>query len=217
MVQDFRIGDAFGPKVGILMGKDWIFIKISNSSSVRRKKNNRVLEVAWFLDTIWLLVSASKSNEDGGRRDRSWQLHWSGVARGHEEFEAGEASSAYFEDKALHEQRQARRGLDWTSNVPCLLFPTVAFANFLYLKVCYSQDFWFAFVKELEISGVSLKSSVDGRPEFSPVFRSGSCAEIGPKQNMEDEHICIDDLVDHLGSPPNLPSPGAFYGVREQL
>lgn len=66
---------------------------------------------------------------------------------------------------------------------------------------------------ELEISGVSLNPSADGQSEFLPVFRSGSCAEIGPKRNMEDEHICIDDLVDHLGSPPNFPSPGAFYGV----
>jgi len=59
-----------------------------------------------------------------------------------------------------------------------------------------------------------MKSSSDGQPEFLPVFRSGSCVEIGPKQNMEDEHVCIDDLGDHLGSPPNFPTPGAFYGVR---
>ncbi|KAL5542808.1 hypothetical protein UlMin_010518 [Ulmus minor] len=30
---------------------------------------------------------------------------------------------------------------------------------------------------------------------------------------MEDEHICIDNLVNHLGVPSNFPSTGAFYGV----
>lgn len=45
------------------------------------------------------------------------------------------------------------------------------------------------------------------------MFRSGSCAERGPKQFMEDEHICIDNLIEHLGATANFPSPGAFYGV----
>ncbi|PKI55095.1 hypothetical protein CRG98_024386 [Punica granatum] len=30
---------------------------------------------------------------------------------------------------------------------------------------------------------------------------------------MEDEHICIDNLVYHLGNTTDCPSPGAFYGV----
>jgi protein phosphatase 2C family protein 2/3 len=30
---------------------------------------------------------------------------------------------------------------------------------------------------------------------------------------MEDEHVCIDNLVDHLDATANCPSPGAFYGV----
>lgn len=47
------------------------------------------------------------------------------------------------------------------------------------------------------------------------MFRSGSCAEIGPKQYMEDEHICVDDLLEHLGATVDFPSPGAFYGVRD--
>ncbi|GMH04682.1 hypothetical protein Nepgr_006522 [Nepenthes gracilis] len=50
-----------------------------------------------------------------------------------------------------------------------------------------------------------------------PTFRSGSCAERGPRQYMEDEHICIDNLHDHLlkyqDASLDLPSPGAFYGV----
>ncbi|KAK9129208.1 hypothetical protein Sjap_009695 [Stephania japonica] len=58
-----------------------------------------------------------------------------------------------------------------------------------------------------------LKSPADGKSMFLPVFRSGSCAEIGPKQYMEDEHICIDNLLEHLGASTTLPAPGAFYGV----
>lgn len=57
------------------------------------------------------------------------------------------------------------------------------------------------------------KSSSEEKTEFLPMFRSGSCAEIGPKQYMEDEHICIDDLIQHIGPASTIPSPGAFYGV----
>lgn len=54
---------------------------------------------------------------------------------------------------------------------------------------------------------------------FLPVFRSGSCAEKGVKQYMEDEHICIDDLVEELGAgaPSIFPPAGAFYGVSNLL
>lgn len=57
------------------------------------------------------------------------------------------------------------------------------------------------------------KTPTDEKPVFVPVFRSGSCAEKGPKLYMEDEHVCIDNLREHLGAPDNFPSPGAFYGV----
>lgn len=57
------------------------------------------------------------------------------------------------------------------------------------------------------------KTPSDEKSNFLPVFRSGSCAEGGPKQYMEDEHVCIDDLIEHLGAISNLPTPGAFYGV----
>ncbi|XP_025013005.1 probable protein phosphatase 2C 27 isoform X2 [Ricinus communis] len=30
---------------------------------------------------------------------------------------------------------------------------------------------------------------------------------------MEDEHVCIDNLIEHLGATANFPPPGAFYGV----
>ncbi|KAL0449651.1 UNVERIFIED_CONTAM: putative protein phosphatase 2C 47 [Sesamum latifolium] len=48
---------------------------------------------------------------------------------------------------------------------------------------------------------------------FIPMFRSGSCSEMGPKTYMEDEYICVDNLSDHLGTPNAFPSAGAFYGV----
>ncbi|XP_062176910.1 probable protein phosphatase 2C 27 [Alnus glutinosa] len=66
---------------------------------------------------------------------------------------------------------------------------------------------------ELDTGIVSTNSRSDHNATFSPVFRSGSCSEIGPKPYMEDEHICIDDLLEHLGATAHFPSPGAFYGV----
>lgn len=60
---------------------------------------------------------------------------------------------------------------------------------------------------------MSSNSPSDGNSTFVPIFRSGSCSEIGSKSYMEDEHICIDDLLEHLGATANFPSPGAFYGV----
>ncbi|XP_028781504.1 probable protein phosphatase 2C 47 [Neltuma alba] len=57
-------------------------------------------------------------------------------------------------------------------------------------------------------------TTTEDKSEFSPVFRSGSCSEKGPKQYMEDEFIAVDTLHENL--PPathHLPSPGAFYGI----
>ena len=57
-------------------------------------------------------------------------------------------------------------------------------------------------------------SPTDVRTGFLPVFRSGSCAEIGPKSYMEDEHVSVDNLIEHLeGRAAGIPAPGAFYGV----
>ncbi|KAL0352526.1 UNVERIFIED_CONTAM: putative protein phosphatase 2C 27 [Sesamum calycinum] len=64
-----------------------------------------------------------------------------------------------------------------------------------------------------DLGGTGMKSLSDTKSSFQPVFRSGSCAEKGPKQYMEDEHICIDILHQHLGESAGFPSPGAFYGV----
>ncbi|CAL9164949.1 probable protein phosphatase 2C 47 isoform X2 [Musa acuminata AAA Group] len=60
---------------------------------------------------------------------------------------------------------------------------------------------------------LALISPQQGQTGFWPVFRSGCCSEIGPKPHMEDEHICIDNLVEYLRASTNFPSPGAFYGV----
>lgn len=65
---------------------------------------------------------------------------------------------------------------------------------------------------DFEFRTVGINSS-GGKSDFCPVFRSGSCAERGPKQSMEDEHICIDDLHENLSSTGEFPFPGAFYGV----
>ncbi|CAN1127724.1 Probable protein phosphatase 2C 27 [Linum perenne] len=66
----------------------------------------------------------------------------------------------------------------------------------------------------MDVGIAANKSPPDEKADFLPVFRSGSCAEEGPKQFMEDEHVCIDDLNQHLGSSAaNLSSSGAFYGV----
>ncbi|XP_073002382.1 probable protein phosphatase 2C 27 isoform X2 [Typha latifolia] len=67
---------------------------------------------------------------------------------------------------------------------------------------------------DVEVRSLSLTNSpTEELSSFLPVFRSGSCSEIGPKTFMEDEHVCIDNLVEHLGASAGFPSPGAFYGV----
>ncbi|XP_048425205.1 probable protein phosphatase 2C 27 [Pyrus x bretschneideri] len=64
---------------------------------------------------------------------------------------------------------------------------------------------------ELDVGIVSSKSPSDSNSAFVPVFRSGSCSEIGPKPYMEDEYVCIDNILDHLRATANFTSPGAFY------
>ncbi|KAL5217820.1 hypothetical protein ABZP36_018504 [Zizania latifolia] len=61
---------------------------------------------------------------------------------------------------------------------------------------------------------VEFNLAMDVRPGFLPVFRSGSCADIGPKLYMEDEHVCVDNLIECLTEHAVcIPVPGAFYGV----
>lgn len=68
------------------------------------------------------------------------------------------------------------------------------------------------YAQDVDVCNLVMKSP-DEKSEFLPVYRSGSCAEQGPKQFMEDEHVCIDDLVEHLGAAAECSSLGAFYGV----
>lgn len=49
------------------------------------------------------------------------------------------------------------------------------------------------------------------------MFRSGSFSDKGPKQYMEDEYICVDNLCEHLDAAETFPSPAAFYGVCNLL
>ncbi|KAL5784988.1 hypothetical protein ACOSQ2_007380 [Xanthoceras sorbifolium] len=61
----------------------------------------------------------------------------------------------------------------------------------------------------------TIKSAVvESSPiKFAPSIRSGSYADIGSRDSMEDEHIRIDDLCAHLGSLFKCPTPSAFYAV----
>ncbi|KAF8724320.1 hypothetical protein HU200_021349 [Digitaria exilis] len=70
-------------------------------------------------------------------------------------------------------------------------------------------------VSDLELKRSSIAgSSVSAEPlQFVPSIRSGSFADIGPRRDMEDEHIRIDDLSAHLGSLLMFSVPSAFYGV----
>lgn len=67
----------------------------------------------------------------------------------------------------------------------------------------------------LDVGVIANNSPSDENSGFLPIFRSGSCAERGPKQYMEDEHVCIENLVEHFGNTvaTQFESPGAFYGV----
>ncbi|XP_058180593.1 probable protein phosphatase 2C 47 isoform X2 [Rhododendron vialii] len=66
---------------------------------------------------------------------------------------------------------------------------------------------------ESTVGVIAIKSPFGENSGFLPIFRSGSCSEIGPKTYMEDEYICVDNLREHLEAASDFPSPGAFYGV----
>ncbi|KAJ7953235.1 Protein phosphatase 2C family protein [Quillaja saponaria] len=83
--------------------------------------------------------------------------------------------------------------------------------NLSVMRHCNSSA-WLA-EAELDIGIIGFKSPSDEKSEFLPVYRSGSWSEKGPKQYMEDEYICVDNLCQHLGLAASFPSHGAFYGV----
>ncbi|GFP81233.1 probable protein phosphatase 2c 13 [Phtheirospermum japonicum] len=49
--------------------------------------------------------------------------------------------------------------------------------------------------------------------KFAPKIRSGSHTDIGPRSSNEDQHVCIDDLADHVGSHYSWSEPSSFYAV----
>lgn len=69
---------------------------------------------------------------------------------------------------------------------------------------------------KVNLCRVDLCSSVlstGARVEFNPVIRSGVCFDVGFRRVMEDEHVRIDNLVDHLGSLIMDKGPHSCYGV----
>lgn len=68
-------------------------------------------------------------------------------------------------------------------------------------------------LKDSCVGVTRVKSPSDLISSYTPVLRSGSCAEKGPKPYMEDEHICIDDLPQYLNDVSGFSSCTAFYGV----
>ncbi|KAJ4905200.1 putative protein phosphatase 2C 49 [Raphanus sativus] len=49
---------------------------------------------------------------------------------------------------------------------------------------------------------------------FRPYGQEATLIDIGPKRNMEDEHICVDDLSSQLNCLSELPNPTAFYAAN---
>ncbi|KAL5557354.1 hypothetical protein UlMin_039590 [Ulmus minor] len=83
--------------------------------------------------------------------------------------------------------------------------------NLSVMRHCTSSAFLVE--SESDIITVGFRSPSHEKLGFLPVFRSGCCSEKGPKQYMEDEYICVDNLRVHLDKDPTFPSPAAFYGV----
>nr|XP_016511013.1 PREDICTED: probable protein phosphatase 2C 47 [Nicotiana tabacum] len=60
---------------------------------------------------------------------------------------------------------------------------------------------------------IGLRSPSSDNCAYVPIFRSGSCSDMGPKTYMEDEHIRVDNLREYVDDSKGLLSQGAFYGV----
>lgn len=58
--------------------------------------------------------------------------------------------------------------------------------------------------------GVALE---DPEPEFTPIVRSGACADVGFRSNMEDVYVCMDNFTRDNGLKSFTDGPSAFYGV----
>lgn len=82
------------------------------------------------------------------------------------------------------------------------------------MRHCISQaSLEAASVMEPSAVMFGLKSPSSDNCSYVPIFRSGSYSEMGPKQYMEDEHICVDNLREHVDDSKGLLAQGAYYGV----
>lgn len=127
-----------------------------------------------------------------------------------------------FDDSKQTSKGKPPRHLSAITSATSRLQVAVNMVSFFILRILFCVCLWdpnddvmigFCLcVQDLDVCNLVIKSPGE-KPEFSPVYRSGSCAEQGAKQFMEDEHICIDDLVEHLGPALEFSSLGAFYGV----
>ncbi|KAG5065563.1 hypothetical protein AAZX31_04G068600 [Glycine max] len=53
----------------------------------------------------------------------------------------------------------------------------------------------------------------DCQSDFFPTLRSGACADIGFRSNMEDVYVCADNFMVDYGLKNHIDGPSAFYGV----
>ncbi|KAL5975210.1 hypothetical protein ACLOJK_031889 [Asimina triloba] len=68
-------------------------------------------------------------------------------------------------------------------------------------------------MKTLDDSVESGKDGEGGETEFIPIVRSGGWADIGFRQSMEDEYVCLDNFMREYGFSDITEEPNAFYGV----
>jgi len=70
----------------------------------------------------------------------------------------------------------------------------------------------------MKFSDVSAEDVTEGcQPDFLPKLRSGGCADIGFRSNMEDVYVCVDNFRQGHGLNKHIDGPSAFYGVYLSL
>lgn len=67
---------------------------------------------------------------------------------------------------------------------------------------------------KMKLSDVSAEDVTEGfQSDFLPKLRSGGCADIGFRSNMEDVYVCVDNFRQGHGLNKHIDGPSAFYGV----
>lgn len=70
----------------------------------------------------------------------------------------------------------------------------------------------------MKLSDVSAEDVTEGfQSDFLPKLRSGGCADIGFRSNMEDVYVCVDNFRQGHGLNKHIDGPSAFYGVYISL